>query len=349
VVPFGRGLPNRILISIIAGLASPTLEILMTSIKLEVPYHSQWDADAVDHFADCGPTSLSMLLAALKDVISPDQLYKFIGPRGASEYTSFTDLINAAKARGLAMTRVKFSPDQAIEGLKALIKAATPVIALVNYAFWDPIVHNGFKASHFVLVTGFDDQNIYIHDPLFKGTRREQGKYCAYTYQQFLDGWNGFAPGVNPNCAGIVSTRPVPFLSLDGVTPKPQPPAPAPTTPKLPVLNDLLRRRIRAKAAFEGLPDPNLDDPVLVSALLAGLGNWGTTADSYTLARGDSLTKIATMFYGNRDKWPVIVYYNNIPHPSLIAPGEVYQIPRPEITPATDGKVPLPGHGGPIG
>lgn len=317
----------------------------MPSIKLDVPYHSQWDPDAADHFADCGPTSLSMLLAALGDTISPDQLYKYIGKRAANEYTSFTDLTNAAKGRGLAMTRKNFPVATAIQDLKTTISAATPFIALINYAFWDPIVHNGFKGSHFVLVVGFDDQNIYIHDPLFKGTRREQGKYWAYTYKQFMDGWNGFAPGANPNCAALISNRPVLILGAPvPVTPPPQPPA-----PKLPVLDDLLRRRIRAKAAFDGQPDPNLDDPVLVSALLAALGNWGVAADSYTIARGDSLTKIATMFYGDRNKWPVIVYYNNITHPALIAPGDVYLIPKAEITPATDGQVPLPGHGGPIG
>ena len=54
----------------------------MSLIKLAVPYKSQWDPDAKDHHADCGPTSLSMLLAALGDAISPDQLYRYIGERG---------------------------------------------------------------------------------------------------------------------------------------------------------------------------------------------------------------------------------------------------------------------------
>ncbi len=52
--------------------------------------------DAKDHFADCGPTGLAMILNAKGDPITPDQVYKFIGGRGASQYTSFTDLKTAA-------------------------------------------------------------------------------------------------------------------------------------------------------------------------------------------------------------------------------------------------------------
>lgn len=322
----------------------------MPSIRLNVPYHSQWDPDAGDHFADCGPTSLAMLLGALGDNITPDQLYRFIGQRGAAEYTSFTDLLNAAKARGLVMTRKNFLPGTAVQDLKKTISAGTPFIALANYAFWDPIVHNAFKGAHFVLVTGFDDANVFIHDPLFKGARRDQGKFCPYTYDQFLSGWNGFAPGANPNCAALISGRAVPFLGAAGGPAEGKPATPArPGTPAPAALDDTTIRRIRAKAAFDGQPDPKLDDPVVAGSLLAALGSWGATADSYTVRRGDSLTTIATIFYGEREKWKVIVYFNNIAHPSLLAPGDVYLIPRPDISAASDARVPLPGHGGPIG
>jgi hypothetical protein len=316
----------------------------MPSVKLDIPYHSQWDPDAGSHFSDCGPTSLAMLLGALGQYTSPDNLYRYIGQRGASEYTSFTDLVTAAKALGLPMTRKNFLSATAIQDLKTALAAGTPFIALINYAFWDPIVHNNFRGSHFVLVTGFDDTTIYIHDPLFRGARRDQGKFCPYTYDQFMSGWNGFVPGQNPNCAALVSGKTVPFLGAAPVS-VPVPPA----APAQIVIDDMMVRRLRAKAAYDGQPDPNLDDPVLAQALAAALGNWGAAADSYTVRRGDSLTTIATMFYGDREKWKVIVYFNNIAHPSLLAPGDVYLLPRPELTPAADAKVPLPGHGGPTG
>ena len=75
----------------------------MPTVKLNIPYRSQWDPDAKDHFADCGPTSLCMMLNALGDPINPDQMYQYIGERGASEYTSFSDLMRAGQiARGHA-------------------------------------------------------------------------------------------------------------------------------------------------------------------------------------------------------------------------------------------------------
>ena len=64
----------------------------MTTVKLNISYRSQWDPDAKDHFSDCGPTSLAMILNARGDPITPDEVYKFIGDRGAGQYTSFTDL-----------------------------------------------------------------------------------------------------------------------------------------------------------------------------------------------------------------------------------------------------------------
>lgn len=316
----------------------------MPPIQLAVPYKSQWDPDARDHHADCGPTSLCMLLSALGDPITPDQLYRHIGPRGVSQYTSFTDLINAAKARNLAMTRKNFLPASAPDELKKTINNATPFVALVNYAFWDPIVKNGFKGSHFVLVVGYDDEKVYIHDPLFKGTRRDQGRYCAYTHDQYLDAWGGFAPGQNPNYAALISSRPVPFVD-GGQAGAKQPIGFQPAAS----LDETTRRRIRAREAYDGFPDPNLEDPLIAENLLARLGNFGAACDTYTVRRGDSLSKIATMFYGDREKWRVIVYFNNIAHPSLVQPGNTYLIPRPELTPATDAHVPLPGFGGPTG
>ncbi len=310
----------------------------MPSVKLAIPYKSQWDPDAKDHFADCGPTSLCMLLNALGDPITPDQLYRYIGERSASQYTSFTDITTAAKARNLTMTRKNFLPANALNDLKTTLNSGKSFIALVNYAFWDPIVHNGFKGAHFVLVVGYGDDQVFIHDPLFKGDRREQGKYCGYTYEQFTDAWGGFAPGQNPNYAGLISEKTVPFV--EEAAPAPQAAVPA-------KLDDAMRRRLRAKAAYDGQPDPNLDDPATVNARLANLGNWGAVWDTYTVRRGDSLSKIATIFYQDRAKWPVIVYFNDIAHPSLVEPGDTYLIPRAEMSPVDDATVPLFGHGGP--
>ena len=274
--------------------------------------------------------------------------------RGASEYTSFADLKTAAGARSLKMLRKNFVPAEALNELKGTLNLGHPFIALVNYAFWDPVVHNGFKGSHFVLVTGYDDQNIYVHDPLFKGDRRIQGNFCAWTHEQFMDAWGGFKPGQNPNFAALIADRTVPFLENARpaeMTARPLPTsAPAAAQVADPtVLTETLRRRIRAKAAFEKKPDPDVTNPAIVQQLMNELGHFGAGYDSHTVRRGDSLSKIATIYYQDKDLWPVIVFFNDLAHPSLTQEGDVLLIPHPELTAAGDAAVPLPGQGGPTG
>lgn len=319
----------------------------MTVVKLNIPFKSQWDADAKDHYADCGPTCLSMILNAMGDTQTPDQLYSYIGQRGASEYTSFGDLRRAAESRKLKMTRVNFPPNTALNELRATINSGRPFVALVNYAFWDAIVQNRFRGSHFVLVTGYDDDHVYIHDPLFQGKRREEGNYYKWTNQQFTDAWGGFAPGVNPNFAVLIAETQIPFVQDS--TPATATPAASAKTVGSVTLDDGLRRRLRAKAAYDKQPDPNLDDPAVVQKLVATLGDFGVTWDSHTVRRGDNITKMANMYYQDPELWRVITAFNDIAHPSLMEVGEMYLVPRATMKPSDDATVPLVGFGGPTG
>jgi nucleoid-associated protein YgaU len=53
-------------------------------------------------------------------------------------------------------------------------------------------------------------------------------------------------------------------------------------------------------------------------------------ADTYTVVRGDSLSKIAKRLYGNGNQWKRIYEANRdkIENPDLIYPGQVLRIPR---------------------
>ncbi len=54
-----------------------------------------------------------------------------------------------------------------------------------------------------------------------------------------------------------------------------------------------------------------------------------TTLQTYTVAKGDTLSKIAKTFYGNANKWRVIFEANSdqISNPDLIKIGQVLKIP----------------------
>lgn len=54
-----------------------------------------------------------------------------------------------------------------------------------------------------------------------------------------------------------------------------------------------------------------------------------TTQQTYTVAKGDTLSKIAKKFYGNANKWRGIFEANTdqLSNPDLIKPGQVLKIP----------------------
>lgn len=313
----------------------------MATVQLDIPYKSQWDGDAKDHSADCGPTSLAMIFGALGKPVGPDHLYTHIGQRGYSQYTSFGDLKRAAHGYGqLEMTRKNFLPHSAVDELKATINSGRPFIALANYAFWDPIVKNNFRGSHFVVVSGYSDTHIFVHDPLFKGDRRDQGAFFPFTHKQFIDGWGGFANNINPNYAVLIAEAQVPFRGNAAQ------PAAQPITTGAGV-DPTLQRHIMAKAAFYGEPYPNFNDPAAVKTATDKLGDFGKSWDTYTIRRGDSLVNIARMFYFDGDKYPVIAFFNGLQDPNQIEFGDVLLVPRVELNEMTDATVALPGFGGP--
>ena len=51
--------------------------------KLNIPYRFQWDSDATNHSADCGPTCIAMILNYHAVSITPDTVYaRIYGQKG---------------------------------------------------------------------------------------------------------------------------------------------------------------------------------------------------------------------------------------------------------------------------
>ena len=92
---------------------------------------------------------------------------------------------------------------------------------------------------------------------------------------------------------------------------------------------------------------PNYLSALLVAAALGAgcdvrVGENGVSVDvgggkasnewtrTYTVAKGDSLSKIAKKFYGNANKWRAIFEANGdqLSNPDLIKPGQVLKIPN---------------------
>ena len=293
-------------------------------VKLDIPYRSQWDKDAADHNADCGPTSLAMVLNYRGVDISPDGVYKHIPGKGQFDFTSLTELMEAGKAEGVPLKYHSYADqNEALSNLRGNVDAGNAIIALINYAAWKEITGNLFDRGHFVVVTGYDDDHIYFHDPLFgMWNPRATGSHLGFSNADFSAGWGGFAPDDNPNWAGVVSGM---ELVAPPITPKPQPTpvVPAQTEQKMEDVN----RRIRALAAYRWAEAPDFDDPQDLQLWLDNLGDWGLEYDKYVVQGGDTLAAVAARFYGEQHRWHAIQIYNDLGREGLWL-GETLLIPR---------------------
>jgi nucleoid-associated protein YgaU len=72
--------------------------------------------------------------------------------------------------------------------------------------------------------------------------------------------------------------------------------------------------------------DPDFSD---VQSGASSTAPSGKGAQSYTVAKGDTLSRIAQQFYGDAKQWKKIYEANSdsIKNPDLIYPGQVLKIP----------------------
>ncbi len=176
---------------------------------LQVPYRSQWDADANKSSADCGPACLAMVLEYYGQRVSINELFSAAG--GApNQYIGFGQLQAAASTYGLSF---QYAANCKLNDLKRWVDEGKPAIALVKYSYWSQIepgvsTQDSFTGPHFVVVVGYGDGNIYINDPNYWPPRREEGHRKAWSEVLFNLAWSNVrtpdAP--NPNNAVIVPT-----------------------------------------------------------------------------------------------------------------------------------------------
>ncbi len=195
-------------------------------VRLNVPYISQWDPEASDHSADCGPTCLAMIINAEEPSsqhVKVDELYdKYLPHKKENEYTNFPEMIEVGQHQGLNAGYKKFhDKESALKGLHEMIDQGRPLVALVNYGPWESKARNNYNRAHFVVVTGYDKDYVMVHDPLFSGDRRDLGEYYKWPNDTFLEGW-GTLDQIrdkkgkriqNPNYAAVITSKSVKRIS----------------------------------------------------------------------------------------------------------------------------------------
>jgi len=287
--------------------------------KLEIPYRSQRDTDALYAPSDCGAACVAMLLEAYGMNIKIDDIFKSTGKK-QKDFLSRDDLINAAAKHHLELKKFQSGSKKL---LMKTIDANKPFIALVNYVAWtepgsevntqDKI----FNKTHFVVVTGYDGDHVTINDPLWWGAHRLEGKDKRMTYDQFAEAWGRCHEFLkNPDFVGIVTKEPLPGQTTPGEAP----------------VAEAEINRILAWAAFMGIA---VDETILPSRQIADvyltiMGKWGTTnVVNHVVTETDDLGILALLYYGDPMKWKVIANFNDLPPIDGFKPGDVLRIPEP--------------------
>jgi hypothetical protein len=286
-----------------------------------IPYKSQYDPDADEFRNDCGPASLAMILNGFGINVSTNAVYRKTGAK-ANNYTSVSQLMRASLSYGLAFN---YFNHWTVGRLTELIGEGRPVIALVHYGAWSQIspgisTQNTFQGPHFVVVTGFDEKYIYINDPLWRDERRSEGYRKAWTHEQFNAAWGANnLDGNTPHC-GILCSKALPTHPFGGGTW---------LSPAGVLISPELHQRIAAWSMYRGMPEPRLDTPATVNAYLVAMGKWGQRIVTHQVSDEDDLGSLALKYYGDPQKWGVILAFNGLNPGDTVFDGDELRIPEP--------------------
>ena len=286
-----------------------------------VPYKSQYDPDASEFRNDCGPAALAMILHAFSVNVSTNAVYRKTGAK-ANRYVSVSQLMRAGLSYAVPFN---YFYKWSIDHLKEKLLTGHTMIALVHYGGWSQIspgvsTQNTFEGPHFVAVVGFDEQHIFVNDPLWKEERRAEGYRKAWTYEEFYAAWDSNNKDGNRDRSGIVTRRSLPTKSY-GKDDWP--------TPSRVQLAPRELQRMQAWTLSLALPHADLGNPASVNAYLSAMGNWGKRIAQHKVEENDDLSLLALKYYGDPMKWNVILAFNGFAPSDTIHDGDLLRIPEP--------------------
>lgn len=125
-----------------------------------IPYRSQWDADANQRRNDCGPACVAMVLQAFGQYVDINTLSLIdVGDDG----TTAAELIALLARRGIEA--------------KQTGTPTAPAICLVKYSGFKRagVQDVNFTGWHWLILLGGDEGGVITHDPDWWGVRRSEG------------------------------------------------------------------------------------------------------------------------------------------------------------------------------
>lgn len=143
------------------------VELGVTHRLEKVPYRSQIGAGAEKFPNDCGPACVTIKVDFAYD--RPDLTVNQVAIDGGmvgNAFTSWDQLVNVARAYGVGLTkRERVNLPRILHWLRV---SNTPVLALIHYGALSGR-QSKFAGGHFVVVVGYTDSHVIIHDPNWIG------------------------------------------------------------------------------------------------------------------------------------------------------------------------------------
>jgi GH25 family lysozyme M1 (1,4-beta-N-acetylmuramidase) len=176
---------------------------------LDVVYKSQLTGNSTRFRNDCGAAACSQLIDSFNNIsTNVDDLFIRAVPNLVDRFITVYEIRNLLSKYNIPST-IKWTHD--INLIKSYVDEGKPPIAVIRYKYLQESGYCDtgvvFTGNHYVTVTGYNDNQIIIHDPLY----------------QYKDGANVHIPNEiflkalkDPNCGMII----VPDISLNGFTPK---------------------------------------------------------------------------------------------------------------------------------
>jgi uncharacterized protein YvpB len=153
-------------------------------INYDVPFFSQYDIDVEKSWQDksCGLASLIMLIKYCGQPVDSKNLFETAIKNNAYlqnvgfKHKELADLAAGYGLRGENFDWAKIEKEEAFKNLMVYLEAE-PIIASI-YSRFDPESKDG----HLIVLTGFDDKNIFYNDP-------QNGPDKSVSTETFLKGW----------------------------------------------------------------------------------------------------------------------------------------------------------------
>jgi hypothetical protein len=176
----------------------------MTAVTL--PYLSQVNGPGAGNFVnDCGPACVAMLIHGLGVASKKPSIADVFRATGAdaAAFTNGGQLKKAAAVWGVTLTPRFWG----LDSMRASILSGRPLIALVHYGAFSSLgrTQSSFKGGHFLLVVGFDQNRVLVHDPLW---RDQGGRYLSWEESIFYNAWEQAKLDFsNPSFWGLVAEQ----------------------------------------------------------------------------------------------------------------------------------------------